>query len=724
MCAHARTRGCAREVPVNVSDENEGVKMDLTNVEKQLGFTLRDFQSDALEKLAQDRNLIVSAPTGAGKTAIYLGASIGLDGVTVIVYPLISLIQDQERRFTERGFEFASFYGNVTGKRRQRALEAVANGDARIVLTTPETLNGNKKIQDAILTAGGCSLMAIDEVHVIEDWSNTFRPQYRRLGKTARAIRAERVLMCSATVTPEAALDACTIFGRWDFDVIALPSVRENLNYMPVPIREAGRQLAIFVEDDLYESPGIIYCTTVYRLNQVASAVDDWLGRKIIRYHGQLSPGARKSAQKKWTEADDEWVIATKAFGMGIDKQDVRSIVHHELPSSLVDYAQETGRAGRDGKDSWCWLNSSDNAASAEYLTMSNYPPLQDIKRVFEFISDRCPGGEFVRLPNNEIARGLGWFDKQAAAKVRTCRGWLSGTGLIAGRKASPDYTIDVYPETIEKVSERERKLILALKRTGQVEDFDHGGFRVVARRDRLASICESVYSQWQNKLRQFDRSGLILYQAPDKASEVKVLSREWKFDAQRLIRSKARAKERLQEMRAFNSLPTDQRPAAIERAIGMEAERVREDLERAAQEHEVEQPKPTKKRTARKAGRGGRRSKKANRTAAELMGVLDEGASGWVDSMNVVGDGKAALFCVDSHGNGEFGFYIVFGEVAKKLARDRWPGYPVYTFVEANHLAKMERDDRFFIHKMMAQFDGEYMRVLDELDACARSES
>ena len=315
---------------------------------------LRPEQARAIKAVLDGRDTLAVLPTGYGKSLIYQVPAMLFDRPTLVASPLIALMQDQHSALRKRGVPVVRIDSTLRVAERRESLERVARGGPLIVLTTPETIESEDA--RAVLLASRPKLLCVDEAHCISEWGHDFRRSYLRLGDARRALKIEQVLALTATATPHVRDDIVKrLQMKKPLIVIASPH-RPNLKLSAevVPgnhkIARAGQLLRRL------RRPGIVYCST-------KADVDDVYGALVkaripcARYHGGLTKDERAKALKKFMKRGRRMVmVATSAFGMGIDKPDIRYIMHFQVPGSLEQYAQEAGRAGRDGRASNCIL--------------------------------------------------------------------------------------------------------------------------------------------------------------------------------------------------------------------------------------------------------------------------------------------------------------------------------------------------------------------------------
>ncbi len=397
-------------------------------------------QEQAIEALLAGRDTLVVLPTGFGKSLIYQIAALLLDGPTVVISPLIALLRDQERKLRERGVSVVRVDSTLRAATRRQAATRIRRGGALVVLTTPETLAA---IGDE-LRAGEARLLCVDEAHCISEWGHDFRPAYLRLGAEARALGCEITLALTATATPRVRDDIAARLLLRDPVVIAAPPHRDNLRLSVVvapgdaKLAAAGRLIRRL------RRPAILYCATIRMVDELAGA----LARAripVARYHGKLGSADRAAAQRRFMRAGARLVmVATSAFGMGIDKPDIRAIVHVQTPASPEQYVQEAGRAGRDGKRADCvLLFDPADLAIHEHLQARGRPRPHQLRRVAQALAAWAREGKPVSVSHLAISAGV---------PVTTARSLCAELEQMAilGVDAERRYIARVDPDTIE----------------------------------------------------------------------------------------------------------------------------------------------------------------------------------------------------------------------------------------------------------------------------------
>jgi RecQ family ATP-dependent DNA helicase len=360
----------------------------------QLGFeAFRPGQREAVDAALAGRDSLIVMPTGGGKSLCYQLPGLASEDLTIVVSPLIALMNDQWQRLTRAGHPVAMVTSAMEWEDVRRALAQVRGGAARIVYCSPERF-----ASDAFLDAIGqrrIDLLAVDEAHCVSEWGHDFRPDYLRLPQIAERLGRPTVMACTATATEAVAREIAARFQMREPLQVRSGFDRPSLSFDVVRLEGTGskaRRLALLEAGlaDPENRPAIVYCGTRKDTDEVATVLRD-AGLPALPYHAGMEAGDRTTAQRRFMDGEAEVVVATNAFGMGVDKADVRSVWHMAIPTSLEAYYQEAGRAGRDGQP-----------AKAVLLAMR-----ADLGRLVRFNQQRAGNPELA------IAHERGWRDYQ-----------------------------------------------------------------------------------------------------------------------------------------------------------------------------------------------------------------------------------------------------------------------------------------------------------------------
>ncbi len=337
-----------------------------------------------MHSLLEGRNALALFPTGAGKSLCYQLPALLLEGVTLVVSPLIALMKDQVQALRSRGIAAARLDSSLSLEEVQKVFEALHAGTLKLLYIAPERLLSEAFVER--LRRLPLAMMAVDEAHCISEWGHNFRPEYLRLALVAKELQIPRVLALTATATPEVAADICKAFAIAKEDHIQTSFHRSNLHYHIIP--RAGKQRLEYLTKRLLKKavPSIVYVTLQQTAEEVATHLQK-SGVNALAYHAGLPDEYRHAAQDAFMSGETPVIVATIAFGMGIDKADIRAVYHYNLPKTLENYMQETGRAGRDGKPSTCeMLASRDDCIVLENFTHGDTPTPQALRQLIDHL--------------------------------------------------------------------------------------------------------------------------------------------------------------------------------------------------------------------------------------------------------------------------------------------------------------------------------------------------
>jgi ATP-dependent DNA helicase RecQ len=344
-------------------------------------------QEEVISRIMAGQDTLAILATGAGKSLTYQLPALLLDGTTVVVSPLIALMKDQLDMLKERGInDVVAFNSTLSEEQELRARERVSRGHVRIAYTTPEKLEDQTFM--ALLQSIQVPLFVVDEAHCISQWGHDFRPAYLGLGAVIKRLRHPTVLALTATATPAVREDILHQLGIEHVKPIVKGFDRPNLQYEARKADKEADKLKIlnslFKGFDALEGTGIIYTATIKNALDVQKYLSDTLDIPAAVYHSKLHKEDRTLVHELFMNETIRAVVATNAFGLGIDKPNIRFVVHYDLPGSLEAYTQEAGRAGRDGLKSRCILiyRMSDTRVQNYFLT-GKYPDIEEVQRVF-----------------------------------------------------------------------------------------------------------------------------------------------------------------------------------------------------------------------------------------------------------------------------------------------------------------------------------------------------
>ena len=338
---------------------------------------LRPEQEHVIAEVLAGRDALMILPTGFGKSACYQIPSLLLPRPVLVISPLLALMRDQHVKLEARGVPCVRIDGTVRGRARSAALAKIAAGGSLLVLTTPESLE-TPALREA-LGRSGLGLAAVDEAHCISEWGHDFRPAYLRIGANLRALEAPALLALTATATTRVRTAIVRSLGMRDPVVVASSPHRSNLAFEVLPCEGEARVRALLRLLQRLRRPGIVYCATKREVDGVWAILRRF-NIPAHRYHGGMTAAERNTEQEHYMRRGRRTImVATSAFGLGIDKPDIRYVLHFQGPASLEQYVQEAGRAGRDGARANCILlhDGSDRSIHEALLARSRVRPDQ-----------------------------------------------------------------------------------------------------------------------------------------------------------------------------------------------------------------------------------------------------------------------------------------------------------------------------------------------------------
>jgi ATP-dependent DNA helicase RecQ len=425
------------------SDTNAPDQPLRDRIREYFGFRrFRPGQAEAVDSALQGRDTLVVMPTGSGKSLCFQLTAMALEGVTVVVSPLISLMKDQVDNLMANGVWAVGINSTLTPPERLAAEKAITQGRASIIYTTPERI-ADPKFRE-LLKPRKVELFVVDEAHCVSQWGHDFRPDYLALREAIDDLGNPPVMALTATATPDVIEDILAQLRMSDAAVVHTGFYRANLELNVVPARgEANKRVLLLEQLQLAAGTGIIYSATVKAVDELTAFLNS-VGLEAGGYHGRLSPRRRAEAQDRFMADEFKALVATNAFGLGIDKPDIRFVFHYHLPGTTEAFYQEFGRAGRDGdRASSALLYDPEDRKLLRFFQARSYPDGDDLNNAHHTLKRLHHRPQPPTLPQILAIAPL------SAKRMKVCLSLFTARGIVRYetggryRLLEPDLTRD-----------------------------------------------------------------------------------------------------------------------------------------------------------------------------------------------------------------------------------------------------------------------------------------
>lgn len=542
-----------RESKINMDVLKRGYAQ-LPNALSVMGFSeLRAGQEPVIVNIMAQRDTLCILPTSTGKTACFVIPTLCLGWRTIVFSPLVALMRDQVQGLTSKGIKAQAISSMQTDAENQAAIKRWAEGELQFIYVAPERLH-NESFKDAMMRVPP-DMVVMDEAHCLSQWSDNFRSSYCLVGDFIREKNPKVVAAFTATCPDEVAGDIRRVLHLENAQKLSYYPRRTNL-HLKSDNMLSETQLADFISG--VDGNVIVYCATINKVEQTAKQLMSALREDVIIFHGELSPTDKRVNQDMFMNDKIRVMVATNAFGMGVDKGNIRGVVHRDIPGSLEALAQEVGRAGRDGKDSVCMtFYSPDSYNTQKFFIECSYPSKSEINAVMRVLNLAADGNGVSQLTINDIAKKTNLFSRKVPAILEVLK-----SNKIVEREKNGEKIAKIRLD--ENTPEDDTRFELwwnTILEYGMEED---GFFNIDL--NWFSDHIGLGYQTVTNHFKKWDEQSVIRFIPPYRGSATKIIGSVNQIDFERLAAKAAGAHTKLDQVLGYIKTPDNDKHSYLEK--------------------------------------------------------------------------------------------------------------------------------------------------------------
>lgn len=542
-----------RESKVNMDILKSGYAQ-LPNALSVMGFSqLREGQEPVIVNIMAQRDTVCILPTSTGKTACFVIPTLCLGWRSIVFSPLVALMRDQVQGLTAKGIKAQAISSMQTEAENQAVIKRWAEGELQFIYVAPERLH-NEAFKDAMMRVPP-DMVVMDEAHCLSQWSDNFRSSYCLVGDFIRDKNPKVVAAFTATCPDEVEHDIRRVLHLDNAQKLSYYPRRTNLHLKSENML-SETQLADFISG--VDGPAIVYCATINKVEQTAKQLMSALREDVIIFHGELSPTDKRVNQDMFMHDKIRVMVATNAFGMGVDKGNIRGVVHRDIPGSLEALAQEVGRAGRDGKDSTCMtFYSPDSYNTQKFFIECSYPSKSEINAVMRVLNLAADNNGVSQLTIVDIAKKTNLFSRKVPAILEV----LKSNRIVEREKNGEKIAKIRLDENTPEDDSRFEVWWNTILEYGIEED---GFFNIDL--NWFSDHIGLGYQTVTNHFKKWDEQSVIRFIPPYRGSATKIIGSVNQIDFERLAIKADRAHTKLDQVLGYIKTPDNDKHSYLEK--------------------------------------------------------------------------------------------------------------------------------------------------------------